>query len=122
MNQHRRKFLGGTFASLFTTTRVWAMHRLQAATASSDRLFVPAIRGRSAPTSTTRREMATYRDPHYPLVTQQDFPVFLADHLGIHNVEFLPQHFASIDPSSIEKVKAQRPKEGSIALRESHGT
>jgi sugar phosphate isomerase/epimerase len=51
-------------------------------------------------------EMHEYRKPQYPLLTQADFPQFLADHFDIHNVEFLPQHFADTEPSTIEKVKA----------------
>ncbi len=50
-------------------------------------------------------QMAKYRDVHYPLTTQADFPVFLADHFAFTNVEFLPRHFAGADPASIEKVK-----------------
>jgi sugar phosphate isomerase/epimerase len=49
--------------------------------------------------------MRRYRDPKYPLLTQADFPEFLADHFDIHNVEFLPQHFADTDPATIEKIK-----------------
>ncbi len=51
-------------------------------------------------------QMPGYRDPKYPLLTQADFPQFLADHFNIHNVEFLPQHFVDTDPASIDKVKA----------------
>jgi sugar phosphate isomerase/epimerase len=51
-------------------------------------------------------EMHEYRQPQYPLLTQADFPAFLADHFDIHNVEFLPQHFADTEASTIEKVKA----------------
>jgi sugar phosphate isomerase/epimerase len=50
--------------------------------------------------------MHEYRNPQYPLLTQADFPEFLADHFDIHNVEFLPQHFADTDAATIEKVKA----------------
>ena len=50
-------------------------------------------------------DMHQYRDPKYPLLTQWEFPQFLADHLGIHNVEFLPQHFPDLQPSTLEKVK-----------------
>lgn len=55
-------------------------------------------------------EMRQYRNPKYPLLTQEEFPQFLADHFNIHNVEFLPQHFADTDPSTIEKVKASLKK------------
>jgi sugar phosphate isomerase/epimerase len=51
-------------------------------------------------------EMHEYRDSKYPLLTQADFPQFLADHFKIHNVEFLPQHFVDTNPSTIDKVKA----------------
>lgn len=51
-------------------------------------------------------EMHEYRNAKYPLLTQADFPEFLADHFGIHNVEFLPQHFVDTTPSTIEKIKA----------------
>jgi sugar phosphate isomerase/epimerase len=51
-------------------------------------------------------QMHDYRNSQYPLLTQADFPQFLADHFNIHNVEFLPQHFADTEPSTIEKVKA----------------
>lgn len=49
--------------------------------------------------------MHEYRDPKLPLLQQWDFPEFLADHFGIHNVEFLPQHFPDTNPETIEKVK-----------------
>jgi sugar phosphate isomerase/epimerase len=101
MNQYRREFLGGSLASLFASMPVWAMHR--SSTGKLDRLACNSWPFRAY---FDTPEMASYRDSHYPLVTQQDFPTFLADHFGIHNVEFLPQHFASIDPASIEKVKA----------------
>jgi sugar phosphate isomerase/epimerase len=51
-------------------------------------------------------QMHEYRKAQYPLVTQDEFPGFLADHLGIHNVEFLPQHFVDTDAGTIQKVKA----------------
>lgn len=51
-------------------------------------------------------EMHEYRNPQYPLLTQAEFPQFLADHFHIHNVEFLPQHFVDTDSSTIDKVKA----------------
>jgi sugar phosphate isomerase/epimerase len=49
--------------------------------------------------------MHEFRDPKYPLLMQWDFPQFLADQFGIHNVEFLPQHFPDLEPATIEKVK-----------------
>ncbi len=50
-------------------------------------------------------EMHAYRDAKYPLLQQWDFPEFLADHFGIHNVELLPQHFLDTSPATIERVK-----------------
>jgi len=50
--------------------------------------------------------MHEYRDEKDPLLTQAEFPEFLADHFKIHNVEFLPQHFVDTEPGTIEKVKA----------------
>jgi len=58
-------------------------------------------------------EMHEYRKPQYPLLTQADFPEFLADHFKIHNVEFLPQHFTDTDASTIDKVKGGLKKAGS---------
>jgi sugar phosphate isomerase/epimerase len=49
--------------------------------------------------------MREYRDSNKPLLTQAEFPEFLADHFGIHNVEFLPQHFTDKDQSTIDKTK-----------------
>jgi sugar phosphate isomerase/epimerase len=51
-------------------------------------------------------EMHEYRDTKDPLLTQDQFPEFLADHFKIHNVEFLPQHFVDTEPATIDKVKA----------------
>ncbi|MGH9651885.1 MAG: sugar phosphate isomerase/epimerase family protein [Bryobacteraceae bacterium] len=59
-------------------------------------------------------EMHHYRNPKYPLLTQPEFPQFLADHFHIHHVEFLPQHFVNTDPSTIDKVKA--------GLKKAHST
>lgn len=55
-------------------------------------------------------QMHEYRNRKYPLLTQADFPEFLADQLGIHNVEFLPQHFADTDAATIERVKQELAK------------
>jgi sugar phosphate isomerase/epimerase len=57
--------------------------------------------------------MHQYRDPKLPLVTQEDFPEFLADHFDIHNVEFLPQHFSSTEPGTIQKIKQALQKANS---------
>ncbi len=58
-------------------------------------------------------EMHGYRDAKYQLITQEEFPQFLADHFKIHNVEFLPQHFVDTEPGTIEKVKAGLKKANS---------
>jgi sugar phosphate isomerase/epimerase len=58
-------------------------------------------------------QMPGYRDAKLPLLTQADFPQFLADQFHIHNVEFLPQHFVDTAPSTIDKVKAGLKKAGS---------
>jgi sugar phosphate isomerase/epimerase len=58
-------------------------------------------------------QMHEYRDAKYPLLVQAEFPQFLADHFGIHNVEFLPQHFADTEPATVEKVKAGLKKASS---------
>ncbi len=50
-------------------------------------------------------QLHEYRDPNYPLLTQWEFPEFLADHFQIHNVEFLPQHFVDTNAATIDKVK-----------------
>lgn len=49
--------------------------------------------------------MHEYRDPKKLLLTQAEFPEFLADQFGIHNVEFLPQHFTDTDEATISTVK-----------------
>jgi sugar phosphate isomerase/epimerase len=58
-------------------------------------------------------QMHQYRNPQYPLLTQAEFPEFVADHFRIHNIEFLPQHFADTELSTIEKVKAGLKKANS---------
>lgn len=55
-------------------------------------------------------QLKEFRDPKLPLLQQQDFPHFLADHFGIHNVEFLPQHFLDTEPPTLEKVKTALKK------------
>jgi sugar phosphate isomerase/epimerase len=57
--------------------------------------------------------MHEYRKVQYQLLTQAEFPEFLADHFKIHNVEFLPQHFVDTDASAIAKVKAGLKKANS---------
>ncbi len=51
-------------------------------------------------------EMRRYRNPKFPLLRCEDFPEFLADHFGIHQVEFLPQHFNSTAPDYVARVEA----------------
>ena len=58
-------------------------------------------------------QMHEYRNAKYPLLTQAEFPQFLADHFQIHNVEFLPQHFVDTDSTTIKKVKAGLKKANS---------
>jgi sugar phosphate isomerase/epimerase len=58
-------------------------------------------------------QMHEYRDAKFPLLTQAEFPQFLVDHFQIYNVEFLRQHFADTEPSTIEKVKAGLKKANS---------
>jgi sugar phosphate isomerase/epimerase len=58
-------------------------------------------------------QMHEYRNAEYSLLTQAEFPEFLADHFNIHNVEFLPQHFADTDSSTIKQVKAGLKKANS---------
>jgi len=100
MDQKRREFLAGGIASLAASLPAWAIER-----ASSGKLNQLACNSWPFRAYFNTPEMASYRDAHYPLLTQAEFPVFLADRFGIHNVEFLPQHFDGTDPSSIEKVK-----------------
>jgi sugar phosphate isomerase/epimerase len=57
--------------------------------------------------------MHEYRKAQYPLLTQAEFPEFLADHFKIHNVEFLPQHFTDIEAGTVAKVKAGLKKANS---------
>src|SRR5271170_2392639 len=57
--------------------------------------------------------MTQFRDAKLPLLTQAEFPQFLADQLGINNVEFLPQHFVTADAAEVAKVKAGLKKSGS---------
>ena len=58
-------------------------------------------------------QMPGYRNPQDPLLTQAEFPQFIADHFRIHNIEFLPQHFVDTQPPTIERVKAGLKKASS---------
>jgi sugar phosphate isomerase/epimerase len=100
MNEKRREFLISSLAALTASVPAWAMHR--GMDRKLDRLACNSWPFRAY---FDTPEMASYRDAKYPLLTQVEFPAFLADHFDIHNVEFLPQHFAGTDPMSIEKVK-----------------
>ncbi len=51
-------------------------------------------------------EMHRYRDPRFPLLHLEQFPEFLADHFGIHQVEFLPQHFRATTAAYVGRVLA----------------
>ena len=101
MNPTRRELLRCGVASALTTLSASAMRRLD-----DPKLERLACNSWPFRAYFNTPEMATYRDVKYPLVQQEDFPAFLADHFGIHNVEFLPQHFAATDDASIDKVKA----------------
>lgn len=102
MNVKRRDFLGSAIAaSLVASVPGWAMYR-------SDGGKLERLACNSWPFRGyfDTPEMHNYRNPQYPLLTQADFPQFLADHFKIHNVEFLPEHFANTEPSTIDKVKS----------------
>lgn len=105
MNLKRRDFLGRAAAAMFAS-------RLPGRAQSSkvDRLACNSWPFRAY---FDTPQMHEYRKSQYPLLTQPEFPQFLAEHFGIHNVEFLPQHFADTDPSTIEKVKAGLQKANS---------
>ena len=101
----RRDFLGAAAAILLPSVPVRAMQRGEKASSSAklERLACNSwpFRGYF-----DTPEMHSYRKPEFPLLTQAEFPQFLADHFHIHNVEFLPQHFADTNPSTIDRVKA----------------
>jgi sugar phosphate isomerase/epimerase len=102
MTVKRRDFLGSAaIAALFASAPSSAMQRSNGG--KLDRLACNSwpFRGYFE-----TPEMHQYRKPELPLLTQADFPQFLADHFKIHNVEFLPQHFTDTEPSTIDKVKA----------------
>lgn len=109
MNIKRRDFLATTAAAaLFLPKRGSA--RQQSKGGKLDRLACNSWPFRAY---FDTPQMPGYRDSRYPLLTQADFPQFLADHFDIHNVEFLPQHFADTDPATIDKVKAALKKANS---------
>ena len=96
----RRDFLGSAAATLLTS-KLRAMQR-----SKSDKLRRLACNSWPFRGYFDTPEMHEYRDTKDPLLTQEQFPEFLADHFKIHNVEFLPQHFVDTEPATIEKVKA----------------
>ncbi len=99
MNRTRRELLSGAAAAiLLPSVRAGAMQ----SGAKVDRLACNSwpFRGYF-----DTPEMHNYRKPEFPLLTQAEFPQFLADHFHIHNVEFLPQHFADTEDSTIDRVK-----------------
>ena len=109
MNATRRDFLGrAAAATLLTSVPGWAMGR-----SSSSKLDRFACNSWPFRSYFDTPQMHEFRDAKYPLLDQADFPQFLADHFKIHNVEFLPQHFAETDPSAIAKVKAGLKKANS---------
>jgi sugar phosphate isomerase/epimerase len=109
MNVKRRGFLGSAaVGTLFASVPGWAMHR-----PNSVKLERLACNSWPFRGYFDTPQMHEYRDLKCPLLTQADFPQFLADHFKIHNVEFLPQHFADTDPSTIDKVKAGLKKANS---------
>lgn len=96
------------------------IHRRQFAQTAAA-LFVPSAVARAAKNQNAQRlacnswpfrgyfdtpQLKEFRDPKLPLLQQQDFPHFLADHFGIHNVEFLPQHFLDTEQPTLKKVVA----------------
>jgi sugar phosphate isomerase/epimerase len=100
MTATRRRFLGATLAQ---TVLLGKNREAQTPGASkSERLACNSwpFRGYF-----DTPQMHQYRNPKYPLLTQADFPEFLADTFNIHNVEFLPQHFADTDAATIDSVK-----------------
>lgn len=107
MNVRRREFLG-------TAAALWASVPARAAQRPSDgKLDRLACNSWPFRGYFDTPQMHEYRDSKYPLLTQADFPEFLADHLGIHQVEFLPQHFEDTTPSTIDRVKAGLKKTSS---------
>ncbi|HJY05870.1 MAG TPA: hypothetical protein VJ323_06110, partial [Bryobacteraceae bacterium] len=101
MGVKRRDFLGCAAATLLASLPARAKDR-----SNSGKLERLACNSWPFRAYFDTPEMHEYRDSKYPLLTQADFPQFLADHFKLHNVEFLPQHFVDTNPSTIDKVKA----------------
>ncbi len=108
MAEKRRDFLGRAVAAA-----VLASGKGRARQGSDDKLQRLACNSWPFRRHFDTPEMREYRDPKEPLLTQAEFPQFLADNFKIHNVEFLPQHFADTEPATIEKVKAGLKKASS---------
>lgn len=98
----RRDFVGGTLAAgLLGCLPSWALEQSDA-----DKLERLACNSWPFRGYFDTPQLPGFRDPKLPLLTQADFPEFLADQFHIHNVEFLPRHFVDTDPSTIDKVRA----------------
>lgn len=98
----RRDFVGATLkAGLLGCLPRWALQQTDA-----DKLARLACNSWPFHGYFDTPQMPGFRDPKLPLLTQADFPEFLADQFHIHNVEFLPPHFVDTEPTTIEKVKA----------------
>jgi Xylose isomerase-like TIM barrel len=109
MTVKRRDFLGGAMtASLLASVPAWALQR-----SSSGKLDRLAANSWPFRAYFDTPQMHEYRDSKYPLLTQEEFPQFLADNFKIYNVEFLSQHFVDTEPSTIDKVKAGLKKANS---------
>jgi sugar phosphate isomerase/epimerase len=109
MTVKRRDFLCGAMtASLLSSVPAWALQK--SSSGKLDRLASNSWPFR-AYFDTPR--MHEYRDTKYPLLTQEEFPQFLAENFKIHNVEFLSQHFVDTEPSTIDKVKTGLKKANS---------
>lgn len=105
----RRDLLGGTLtAGLLGCLPSWALQQ-----PDSHKLARLACNSWPFRAYFDTPQMSHYRDAKLPLLTQAEFPQFLADQFHIHNVEFLPQHFVDTEPSTIDKVKAGLKKAGS---------
>ncbi len=104
----RRDFVA---ASLFASVPAWNVSAAESKSKSKvDRLACNSWPFRAY---FDTPQMHQYRKAEYPLLTQAEFPRFLADTFAIHNVEFLPQHFVDTEPSTINAVKAGLKKANS---------
>jgi hypothetical protein len=108
----RRDLLGLAASTLLSSSAGWAAGRGKSHSKNSKRARL-ACNSWPFRAYFDTPQMPGYRKAEFPLLTQVEFPQFLADHFDIHNVEFLPQHFVDTDISSIDKVKAGLRKAGS---------